>query len=107
MASSRHRVITLYAVMAWCIRRMTLLGAGDPSGGHLHRWRTPGYARRYGRPKVTNLQTAMLVTAMRGLSEPEARSATGSPDQVARLQPSGDRSGILRGGGRIARIQRE
>ena len=51
-ASSRHRVITLYAVMAWCILLMTLLG------------RRP--KRRSSSPMGSNLQTAILVTAMLG-----------------------------------------
>ncbi len=71
-AASLHRVITLYAVMAWRILLMTLLGRQGPetqaetvfTDGELRA--LCGFARRYGLPKVTNLQTAMLVTAMLG-----------------------------------------
>ena len=65
-------MITLYAVRAWRILLMALLGRQGPetqaevvfTDGELRVLH--GYTRRYGLPKVTNLQTAILVTAMLG-----------------------------------------
>ena len=89
-ASSRHRVITLYAVRAWRIRLMTLLGRPGPET-QAEVVFTDGDQPADGDPGDRDAGRL-----------PEARPAAGSPDQVAGVQPAGDRGGLLRRGGRTA-----